>query len=75
MEASNSDAGLYMVVSIFAILIVIGLFIRLCAFMEDFVSELRYINSEIRRTDGAERRYWIRKRRRLWLSLIPFVRY
>lgn len=75
MEASNPDAGLYMIVSIFAILIVLGLFIRLCAFMEDFVSELRYINSEIRRTDGAERRYWIRKRRRLWLSLIPFVRY
>jgi hypothetical protein len=47
----------------------------LVSFINDFSQELRYLNSEIRRTDGAERRHWIRQRRRLWLSLIPFVRY
>lgn len=41
----------------------------------EFTRELRYLNSEINRTVGAERRSWIRQRRRLWLSLIPFVRY
>lgn len=40
-----------------------------------FTRELHYLNSEIHRTFGAERIYWIRQRRRLWLSLIPFVRY
>ena len=41
----------------------------------EFTRELRYLNSEISRTVGAERMHWIRQRRRLWLSLIPFVRY
>ena len=31
--------------------------------------------NEIGRTTGAERRHWIRQKRRLWLSLIPFVKY
>ena len=40
-----------------------------------FTRELRRLNNEIGRTYGAERRYWVRRRRRLWLSLLPFVRY
>lgn len=41
----------------------------------DFREELRYLNNEIRRTVGEEQLYWIHQRRRLWLSLIPFIRY
>lgn len=40
-----------------------------------FQKELRHLTIEIARTEGQEREYWIRKRRRLWLSLLPFVRY
>lgn len=40
-----------------------------------FIQELRYLNTEIARTTGEQRRHWLRLRRRLWLSLIPFVRY
>ena len=40
-----------------------------------FTQELRYLNTEITRTTGDQRRHWLRCRRRLWLSLIPFVRY
>ena len=40
-----------------------------------FIQELRYLNTEIARTTGEARRRWLRLRRRLWLSLIPFVRY
>ncbi len=39
-----------------------------------FKQDLEYLNSEIRRTKGSERKEWERKRRRLWLSWIPFVK-
>lgn len=39
-----------------------------------FSHQLRYLNKEIRRTRGAERKLWKRRRRRLWLSLLPFFR-
>ena len=43
--------------------------------IRDFKQELKYLNCEIERTDGEEQKYWIRRRRKLWLSLIPFVKY
>ena len=41
----------------------------------DFQAELRYLGNEIHRTEGREKMYWIHKRRKLWLSLLPFVKY
>jgi MFS family permease len=52
-------------------LIIVGL----TSFINDFSLELKYLNTEIGRTEGAERRYYIRQRRKLWLSLLPFVKY
>jgi len=43
--------------------------------ISEFIRELRYLNTEIARTSGEQRLHWLRRRRRLWLSLIPFVRY
>lgn len=40
-----------------------------------FREELKYIDMEIQRTEGRERAHWEKKRRKLWLSLLPFVRY
>lgn len=37
--------------------------------------ELKYLNIEIGRTAGREQRYWRLKRRKLLLSVVPFVRY
>ena len=74
-EENNLDAGLCLLVGIVAIFFLILLMFGLVTFINDFSSELRYLNNEIGRTTGAERRYWIRQRRRLWLSLIPFVKY
>ena len=51
------------------ILVMIGIY------LSGFIQELRYLNTEIARTSGEQRRLWLRRRRRLWLSLIPFVRY
>ena len=55
--------------------VLLGLLVGLCAFICDFPSELKYLNHEIRHAVGAKRKYWICRRRRLWLSLIPFVKY
>lgn len=43
--------------------------------LHDFRFELRNINDEINRNEGQERKYWIARKRRLWLPLIPFVRW
>ena len=75
MPENNPDTGLYWLVGIVAAFFLILLLFGLMSFINDFSSELKYINCEIHRTTGSERRYWIRKRRRLWLSLIPFVKY
>lgn len=75
MTENNPDTELYWLIGIVAVFFLILLLFGLVSFINDFSQELRYLNSEIRRTDGAERRHWIRQRRRLWLSLIPFVRY
>lgn len=74
-EVNNSPTELYGLVGIVAALILLLLLFGLVSFINDFSDALRYINLEIRRTDGAERRFWIRQRRRLWLSLIPFIKY
>ena len=44
-------------------------------FITGFSEELRYLNHEISRTDGEERMYYIYCRRKLWLSLVPFLRH
>ena len=75
MPENNPDTELYWLIGIVAVFFLFLLLFGLVNFINDFSQELRYLNSEIRRTDGAERRHWIRQRRRLWLSLIPFVRY
>ena len=40
----------------------------------DFVREMRILNMEISRTKGDAQEFWKMKRRRLWLTLIPFVK-
>lgn len=51
-----------------------GLFVFI-NWVRDFRSELQSIQREIERCEPAERRYWIRQKRRLWASLLPFVKY
>ena len=75
MPENNTDLLTYILVGIVVVFVVSLLMFGLVSFINDFSHELRYLNCEIQRTDGAERRHWIRQRRRLWLSLIPFVKY
>lgn len=61
---------------IFVSFIVIGLLLtKLILNIRDFCDELNLINKEIQRTTGREREHWERRRRRLWLSCLPFYRY
>ena len=61
---------LAIVIAFFAIVLLVGLTTKI----NDFSHELDYLNTEIGRTEGAEREYWKREKRRLWLSLLPFYR-
>ncbi len=72
---NETDTELWWLVGILAVIILFALLVGLAQFLNDFSHELRYLNNEIGRTTGAERKHWIRQRRRLWLSLIPFVKY
>lgn len=68
----TSDSCFIVFVGIILI-VVLGAFFL--SFLIDFLLELRYLNKEIACTHGEERAYWIRQRRRLWLSLLPFIKY
>lgn len=41
----------------------------------EFRRELKYINMEIKRSDEVQRRIWKKKKKKLFRSLLPFVRY
>ena len=69
------EAEIYILIGIIAAIFGFLLLIKLGFFINSFSRELNYLNIEIKRTEGSERKYWLRKRRRLWLSLIPFVKY
>lgn len=72
---NETDTGLYWLIGIIIVFFAVLLLIGLASSLNDFSQELKYLNNEIGRTTGAERRHYIHQRRRLWLSLIPFVKY
>lgn len=69
----NTDT-LTTVLLIAAALAAVGILAGGLMALQDFRKDLDYINREIARTTGQERRYWQRQKRRLWLSLLPFCR-
>ena len=72
---SEMGAALGCIIGVAAVPVLLFLLFSLVRYVHRFSNELRYLNDEIRRTDGGERMYYIHCRRRLWLSLIPFVPY
>ena len=60
---------LYLAILCIVAVLIFVLAIKLTFSLINFKEELRYINMEIHRTDGEDRKYWKKKRRRLWLSL------
>lgn len=74
MPKFDGDAIVWFVVILVAIVCLVVMLIGLAISIRDFSDQLKYINNEIKRTSGAERKHYLKKRRRLWLSLIPFVK-
>ncbi len=74
-EEHNLNIAVYVLIGIVAAIFLILVLYVFSSFINDFSRELKYINCEIERSSGNERKYWIRKRRKLWLSLIPFMKY
>ena len=69
------SAAQWMCIVVVAAVVLASSIVALADFINDFSSELKYLNCEIARTSGDEREFWIQKRRRLWLSWVPFMRY
>lgn len=51
------------------------LLVRFAVWCDDFKYERQYLKMEIKRSEGKAKRYYRRRLLRLWLSIIPFVRY
>ena len=65
------------VASIVVILLLLIMVVLMCSFpwIQWFRRELKYLNSEIKRNEGKEKERWKRRKKRLLLSIIPFVPY
>ena len=72
---ATTPGHVYWILGAAALLLLLLVLFGLVNYFTQFAQELKYLNYEIQRTQGAERLRWIRRRRRLWLSLIPFVKY
>ncbi len=75
MPKNYIDNETLILILIIAVLLLFALVAGLTVRLNEFSRELKYLKCEINRTEGRERRYWIRRKRRLWLSLIPFIKY
>ena len=70
----ENNTVIIILLAIIALFVAVFLIISLAVKISEFSRERNYINTEIERTTGAERRYWKREKRRLWLSLLPFYK-
>ena len=69
------DAETRLLIGILITFFLALLLVKLVLFFDGFVKELKYVNTEIKRSEGSEKRRWIRQRRRLFLSIFPFINY
>ena len=67
--------GIYILAGIIGVVLMILVLAYFIEWLQWFRKELRYLNNEINRTTGKEQRQYIKRRKRLLRSLIPFVRY
>lgn len=74
-QTTNSDTELYWLIGIAVVLLLTIAISGLVSALNGFTQELKRLNNEIGRTHGTEREHYIKRRRRLWLSLLPFVKY
>lgn len=61
--------------AVVVVLLVVLLLFRFISWLQWFRTELRYLNKEIVRTTGEEQERWKARKKRLLLSIIPFIGY
>ena len=64
----------YVLIALFIGVMLFLLILRLVFRLDSLKRDIKYVNMEIRRTRGSERKAWQKEKRRLWLSLIPFYK-
>ncbi len=74
-QTNQLDTGNYIIIALVVLIALALIVVGSVLFYNDFSRELQHLNTEIRRTEGEELDYWKKRRRRLWLSILPFVKY
>ena len=74
-ERDMGDIGVYILAGVIAAALLVLVIVRFTMWLQSFLMELRYLDKEIERTAGEEKQHWIKRKKRLLLSWIPFVRY
>lgn len=67
-----TDDGLLTLLAIAVAALVVGLVAIYAGRLSDMPRQLRYLNMEIERSVGYERRRWKQRKRKYLISLIPF---
>lgn len=75
MEVTASDTLIFVLGALVGVVLLAAAILRFVTWINEFQQELDMLNTEIARNTGTEQQYWLKRRRRLWLSIIPFVRY
>lgn len=68
------DSGTQVLLIAIIALVGIAVLITFIQKLNRFLSRLRYIDMEINRNSGESRAFWLKKRKKLWLTWIPFYR-
>ena len=71
----NFDSAWGIVIFIVGVCLFVLLFCAFANWYVDFARELKRLNTEINRCTGRERKSYIKQRRLLFLSILPFVNY
>ena len=71
---ADETTGFIIVGLILLALVAVALIGNFVAWYGEFSKELSVINAEIKRNTGNERKRWQRRKRRLLLSFLPFVK-
>ena len=71
-----TDQTFILIMVVGACILAVVLFVALAVWMPKFQRELHKVNRYIKDARSErERQHYLKRRRRLWLSLIPFVKY
>ena len=72
----NGDGQAFLaLIALICVLLIVVWLLTVIPSLGEWMRELRYLNREIGRTTGSEQKRWKKKRRKLFLALLPFIKY